>query len=44
MKKREKPNVPEIEIEIMRDFIPKKKNHENKFDYRYIIVLNNNDV
>lgn len=42
MKKREKPNVPEIEK--MRDFIPKKKNHENKFDYRYIIVLNKNDV
>lgn len=40
MKKREKPNVPEIEI--MRHFIPKKKNHGNKFDY--IIVLNNNDV
>lgn len=43
MKKREKPSTRD-EIEIMRDFIPKKKNHENKFDYRYIIVLNNNDV
>lgn len=45
MKKREKLNVlVEIEIEKMRDFIFKKKNYENKFDYRYIIVLNNNDV
>lgn len=42
MKKREKLNV--LEIEIMRDFIFKKKNYENKFDYRYIIVLNINDV